>query len=98
MTNKTALTDEEIIALGKQARAIESGEDGYILPITFARAIEQAVMKSPEVQALKLDSERLDWLADPKNSIGNVQLPTVCVERNPHSLRDAIDDAMEQQP
>ena len=63
----------------------------------FACAIEQDVLHSEQVQAWKRDKERLDWLADPKNSIGNVQLPTGCVERNPHSLRDAIDDAMEQQ-
>lgn len=97
MTTEKILTNEEIIAIGKQARAIESGENGYILPIAFARAIEQAVLQSPEVQAWKRDAERLDWLADPTNSIGNVQLPTECVERNPHSLRDAIEDAMEQQ-
>lgn len=55
------------------------------------RDIEQ----SPEVQALKRDKERLDWLAHVDNRIGNVQLPKACVERNPHSLRDAIDEAME---
>ena len=59
------------------------------------RDLEQAVLQSPEVQALKRDKERLDWLADPENSIGNVQLPTACVEHNPHSMRDAIDEAME---
>lgn len=40
------------------------------------------------------DKRRLDWLGDPNNPIGCVQLPTACVERNLHSLRDAIDDAM----
>lgn len=95
MNTKTILTDEEIIAIGHQTSSIETGENGYILPIAFARAIEQAVLQSPEVQALKRDKERLDWLADPNNNIGNVQLPKVCVERNPHSLRDAIDAAME---
>jgi len=40
------------------------------------------------------DSKRLDWLADPGNTIGNVQLPKDCVENNLHSLRDAIDAAM----
>ena len=39
------------------------------------------------------DKERLDWLSDKDNKVGNVQLPTECVLRNPHSLRDAIDDA-----
>jgi len=40
------------------------------------------------------DSKRLDWLADPANTIGNVLLPNDCVEQNPQSLRDAIDAAM----
>ena len=63
----------------------------------YGAACYRTALQSPEIQALKRDAERLDWLADPNNSIGNVQLPTVCVERNPHSLRDAIEDAMEQQ-
>lgn len=41
------------------------------------------------------DTVRLDWLADPGQNIGNVQLPTKCVEANIHSLRAAIDAAME---
>lgn len=36
------LTDEEIIALGDKARAAEGGDAGYILPISFARAVEKA--------------------------------------------------------
>lgn len=40
------------------------------------------------------DSKRIDWLADKDNYIGNVTLPTECVERNLHSLRAAIDDSM----
>ena len=43
---------------------------------------------------LRKDKERLDWLADVNNDIGNVQLPRDIVERNLHSMRDAIDDAM----
>ena len=96
MTTEKILTNEEIITIGQRVRAIESGENGYILPLAFARAIEQAVLQSPEVRVLQRDSERLDWLADPENSIGSVHLPTVCVERNPRSMRDAIDAAMEQ--
>ena len=45
-------------------------------------------------QEYRKDKARLDWLADPANGYGAVQLPTVCVERNLGSLRDAIDDAM----
>ena len=52
MTTEPILTDEEIIAIGHQSSAIESGENGYILPITFARDIEQAILQSPEIQAM----------------------------------------------
>lgn len=62
MTNETVLTFEEIIAIGEQASSIESGLDGYILPFTFARDVEQAVLQSPEVQALRKDAERYKWL------------------------------------
>lgn len=41
------------------------------------------------------DSKRIDWLADKSNAIGKVLLPTACVARNLHSLRAAIDEAME---
>lgn len=40
------------------------------------------------------DKARLDWLADVNNNIGSVQLPRAIVERNLHSMRDAIDEAM----
>ena len=97
MTNETILTEELIDQL---ADKYLWGHDQFLGVIEgteeFARAIEQAVLQSPEVQALKRDKERLDWLAVVDNRIGNVQLPKACVERNLHSLRDAIDDAMEQ--
>ena len=47
-----------------------------------------------EVERLKSDKGRIDWLADPCNNIGNVSLPVAIVERNLASLRDAIDEAM----
>ena len=96
MTNKPVLTDTEIFMIGQKTRALEAGENGYILPAVFARAIEQAVLQSGQVQALKRDKERLDWLADVNNTICTVLLPRDIVYRNLHSLRDAIDDAMEQ--
>lgn len=46
-----------------------------------------------ERKELVMDRERLNWLADPDNTIGNVQLPLKCVTANVHSLRDAIDAA-----
>ncbi|HET9819599.1 MAG TPA: hypothetical protein VFP92_10580 [Rhodanobacteraceae bacterium] len=42
-----------------------------------------------------LDTRRIDWLANMDNKVGNVQLPRECVEPNIHSLRAAIDAAME---
>ena len=40
------------------------------------------------------DTDRIDWLASTEQNIGNVQLPTECVENNLSSLRDAIDAAI----
>lgn len=40
------------------------------------------------------DTARLDWLADPNNQIGNVQIPIDCVLAHPESMRAAIDMAM----
>ena len=51
-----------------------------------------------EVEALRADKDRIDWLADPENAIGNVQLPREVVEANLHSLRDAIDAARKAGP
>ena len=47
-----------------------------------------------ELNDLRKDKARLDWLADVDNTIGNVQLPRDIVERNLGSLRDGIDEAM----
>lgn len=51
-----------------------------------------------EVERLRADELRLDWLADKNNAIGNVQLPTACVQANLHCLRGAIDMAMRIKP
>ena len=42
------------------------------------------------------DTRLMDFLADPSQDIANVHLPRHIVERNVHSLRDAIADAMAQ--
>ena len=93
ISKETVLTDEQI------NEAWSNNLTGMFMSgdqiKKFARAIEQAILQSEQAQALKRDKERLDWLAVVDNRIGNVQLPRVCVERNPHSLRDAIDAAME---
>lgn len=54
---------------------------------------ERELSLRAEIDRLRKDADRLDWLADPENTIGNVQLPRECVEQNLHSLRDAIDEA-----
>jgi hypothetical protein len=46
-------------------------------------------------EQLRKDKARLDWLADPKNTIGNVTLPTQHIMDHPDSMRAAIDAAME---
>lgn len=50
------------------------------------------------LQEAAADKARLDWLADRENTIGNVQLPAMCVMNNMHSLRGAIDEAMRLDP
>lgn len=47
-----------------------------------------------EIEKLIKDKQRIDWLADIENNIGNVQLPTQCVELHIDDLRAAIDAAM----
>lgn len=59
-----------------------------------ARALVAEIVE----RELGADTRRIDWLADPKNHIGNVQLPREIVERNMHSLRSAIDEAMRNIP
>lgn len=45
-------------------------------------------------RATSADTEMMDFLADPAQSVANVTLPRHIVERNVHSLRDAIAEAM----
>lgn len=47
-----------------------------------------------ELSVYARDTARLDWLADWDNPHGGVTLPREIVERNLHSMRDAIDEAM----
>ena len=61
-----------------------------------AELTEQVQKLGRELHRHKLDTARLDWLADRENNIGNVQLPTECVQAHPESLRAAIDMAMEE--
>lgn len=103
MTDETILTPEQVDSLLEGVlRASGSSLSNYTMRMGVEqmrgaiRAIEQAVLQSSEVQAWRRDAERLDWLSDPENNIGNVQLPIDCVKNNLHSLRGAIDEAMEK--
>ena len=40
------------------------------------------------------DKARIDWLADVNQNMGDLILPRDIVERNLHSMRAAIDEAM----
>lgn len=92
----------------KEREAFEQWVSGFGLNVSTADGLYRshvmawmwnawkAALQSSEVQAWKRDAERMDWLADPKNSIGNVQLPIDCVKNNLHSLRGAIDEAKEK--
>lgn len=62
-----------------------------------SKALTGVGPSSAAINELKRDKARLDWLADPSNFIGNVTLPIKCIENNIHSMRDAIDEAMEME-
>ncbi len=57
-------------------------------------APERAKQTADALELLAADARRIDWLAAPDNSLGNVHLPAAAVEPNLHSLRAAIDAAM----
>lgn len=44
------------------------------------------------------DTARLDWLADPGNTLAQVLLPSDCVTKHLDSMRSAIDMAMAMAP
>lgn len=73
--------DQQAMAYLSEVRAIVGGDD-------FPDMVRRC-------EKLLKDADRIDWLADPNNSIGNVQLPMAVVRQHLHSLRDAIDAAME---
>jgi hypothetical protein len=84
--------------------------DGDYVPVELARELEHEIAElrahaervnnandllSLEATSLNADKARLDWLADPKNTIGNVTLPRQHIMDHPDSMRAAIDAAME---
>lgn len=65
--NTTILTDEQIISIMGQ-HINHDNDDMKVKPKPFARAIEQAVLQSPEVQALIIAAQEFNdlygWLWD----------------------------------
>ena len=101
MSTDTVLTDEQIGDLYLDWHCFfqdNPGSAGLCI-----RAIEQAVLQSPEVQAWKRDAERIqffesqcggDWL---KLEVGNWIVDTGSRFGMGEGLRSAIDAAMEKQ-
>lgn len=54
----TILTDEQVVTLAYQIDA----QPEITMMRQFARAVEQAVLQSDEIQALRKDAERLKYL------------------------------------
>ncbi len=78
----------EITSLRQKVSYLECG---------IAETLEDEIVElRNQLAECQKDADRLDWLADVHNTIGNVQLPTHCVENNMHSLRAAIDAAMSE--
>lgn len=93
MTTETILTDPMATDLAWE----------YATGIIEVRAIEKAVLQSPEIQALWKDAERLDWLESSQDSHGFCHAGYGDYIYYAHQLagyktvREVIDDAMEQQ-
>lgn len=79
------ITDKRFFEVIKSITKFKNDE------LKIAAVVKIAIHESLE---LSDDKKRLDWLADPEQFNGNIQLPTKCVEQNLHSLRAAIDAAM----
>jgi hypothetical protein len=100
----TITTNEELFYFASQHLKIDMNIDIVTriknhlrqLPPHVARRETATLLRDAvtEIENLTRDKQRLDWLADKENKIGNIQLPTVCVEANINDMRLAIDAAM----
>ena len=95
------MSTETILTYEQRLRMVQDQYNGD--PIEFARAIEQAVLQSPEVQSLRKDAERYRWLRGQcEKLLGGLTICEVGLfELKPWSGVDPdrnIDAAMEQQP
>ncbi|WP_427183652.1 hypothetical protein ACL598_17760 [Bordetella bronchialis] len=55
-----APTDADIIALARETQSADPGRDGYILPITFARALLARYAPAQDAERER-DTQRIDW-------------------------------------
>lgn len=62
--------------------------------LSIPRPIKELILTEKELAELQKDKQRLDWLSDTSQNVGNVLLPKEIVLKNVHSLRHAIDDTM----
>lgn len=97
MTTETTLTEEIISDLAAEhlsahAQFVGAGEVHYEGEIEFARAIEQAVLQSDQVQQWKLDATRWQYF------IANYEDHGMVGYIDAQALIDAIDRELEQQP
>jgi|SRR5699024_3225883 len=99
MTTETILTDKEISKTLVDAGILLVPQEITGYDIVIARAIEQAVLQSEQVQAWKRDAARYRWLRETPDAEVRIFIdqPYGGREMSDHFLDDAIDAAMEQQ-
>lgn len=100
-TEPQILTDAELRGIqGQYLNTIGSRDARIASCIKAGRAIEQAVLQSPEIQALRKDADRYRHLRDEAelcpHDIFNAWW--LSDHGNPQTLDAAIDAAMEQKP
>lgn len=106
MSNETVLTPEQIDHLWYTRVGVPTAKVPLTLndKLEFARAIEQAVLQSPEVQRLREDAERYRFLrrhTAPLRLAESLGIPRKQVKRSddPAARVDEMcDAAMEKQP
>ena len=101
LTSRDPAYDRELIA--RMLTEYNAGLIGQFSPVAVEHQIkllrEAENLDAEGVRTVRRgghidDTAMLDWLSDPNNTIGNVQLPTACVMNNMDSLRGAIREAM----
>lgn len=91
MTTEKVLTDDQIT---EQFEWYVDDPDHTNTFMVFARAIEQAVLQSPEIQALRKDAERFRKVINMTRAEREEVLFFACDK----DVIQAISAAMEQQP